>query len=142
MECSGTDQDHHHYWAKDRVRGNHRVHVGADDAVCVDEGDPGDLTYMVGVAGKGHCGCWLETTHLGSWRRSGADREAGLDLWVHTHLHCEGLWLLMFWGTVSGRTPGLDLDFVGVAAAVVAAVAGADGEAASGGPAPACWGEP
>lgn len=43
----------------------------------------------------------------------------------------------MFWGTEGGRTPGLDLDFVGVVDA-----AGADGEAASGGLAPVCWGEP
>lgn len=49
----------------------------------------------------------------------------------------------MFWGIMGGRAPDLDLDFVVVVAvaAVVAAVAaagGADGEAASGEPAPAC----
>ena len=62
----------------------------------------------------------------------------------------------MFLGTVGGRTPGLDLDFVGVAVVAVvvvvvvvavaavaaAAVAGADGEVASDGLAPVCWGEP
>lgn len=37
----------------------------------------------------------------------------------------------MFWGTAGGRTPVLDLDFVGAAAAAVAA--GADGEVASDG---------
>lgn len=66
------------------MRGNRRGHVAADDAVCVDEDGPGGLMYRAGAAGTGHCGCWLETIHLGSWRRSGADREADLDLWVHT----------------------------------------------------------
>ena len=58
--------------------------MGADDAVCADEGGPGGLTDRAGAAGTGQCGRWLETTHLGSSRRCGADREAGLDLWVHT----------------------------------------------------------
>lgn len=84
MECSGTDRDPHHYWARGHVRGNRRGDVGADDAVCVDEGGLGDLMYRAAAAGTGCCGCWLETIHLGNWRRFAADREAGLDLWVHT----------------------------------------------------------
>lgn len=84
MECSGTDRDPHRYWARGHVGDNRRGHVGADDAVCVDEGVPGGLTYRAGAAGTGHCGRWLETILLGNWRRSGADREAGLDLLVHT----------------------------------------------------------
>lgn len=84
MECSGTDRDPHHYWARGHVRGNRRGHEAADDAVCVDEGGPGGLMYRDGPAGTGHCGCWLETIPLGSWRRSDADREADPDLWVHT----------------------------------------------------------
>lgn len=65
MECSGTDRDPHR-WARGHVRGNRRGHVGADDAVCVDEGGPGGLTYRAGTAGTEHCGRWLETVHLGS----------------------------------------------------------------------------
>lgn len=84
MECSGTDRDPHHYLARGHVRGNRRGHVGAEDVVCADEGGPGGLTYRAGTAGTGRCGGWLETIHLGSWRRCAADREAGLDLWVHT----------------------------------------------------------
>lgn len=84
MECSGTDRDPHHYWARGHVRDKRSGHVGVDDAVCVDEGGPGGLMYRAGTAGTGHCGCWLEMVHLGSWRRYGADREAGPDPWVHT----------------------------------------------------------
>lgn len=65
MECSGTGRDPHHYWARGHVRGNHTGHVGADDAVCAGEGGPGGLMYRAGTAGKGHCGRWLETIHLG-----------------------------------------------------------------------------
>lgn len=66
MECSGTDRDPHHYWARGRVRGNHRGHVGADDAVCADEGGPGGQRCRAGTAGTGHCGRLLETIHPGS----------------------------------------------------------------------------
>lgn len=51
----------------------------------------------------------------------------------------------MFWGTVGGRIPVLDLDFVDdvvVVGVAAAAAAGADGEVASGGLALACWDEP
>lgn len=84
MECSGTDRDPDHYWARCHVRDKHSGHGGVDDAVCADWGGPGGLTNKTGVAETGHCGCWLETVHLGSWRRCGADREADPDPWVHT----------------------------------------------------------
>lgn len=66
------------------MRDNCRGHVGADDAVCADEGGPGGLTYRAGAVGREHCGCWLEMIHPGSWRRCAADKEADPDLWVHT----------------------------------------------------------
>lgn len=53
--------------------------MAADDAACVDEGGLGGLTDRAG-----RCGCWVDRIHLGNWRRCGADREADLDLWVHT----------------------------------------------------------
>lgn len=84
MECSETDRDPRHYWARGHVRGNCRGRVAADDAVCVDEDGPGALMYKAGAAGTGHYGCWLETLHLGSWRRSCVDKGADLGLWVHT----------------------------------------------------------
>lgn len=58
--------------------------MAADDAVCVDVGGPGGLMCKAGSAGARHCGCWLGRIHLRSWKRSGADREADQDLWVHT----------------------------------------------------------
>ena len=64
------------------MRDNCRVHVDADDAVTVY--GPGGPMGRAGAAGTGHCGCWLEKIHLGSWTRCGADRGADLDLWVHT----------------------------------------------------------
>lgn len=66
MECSGTDRDPRHYWARGHVGGNRRGHVGADDAVCADEDGPGGLMYRAGADGTGHCECWLEKIHLGS----------------------------------------------------------------------------
>lgn len=84
MECSGTDRDPHHYWARGHVRDKRSGRVGVDDAVCADGCGPGGLTYRAGTVGKGHCGCWLETVHLGRWRRCDADREADLDPLVHT----------------------------------------------------------
>lgn len=65
---------------KDSCRGR----VGVDDAVCEDEGGPGYLMHKAGIAVTGYCGCWLEMIHLGRWTRYGADKEAALDLWVHT----------------------------------------------------------
>lgn len=71
MECFEMDRDLHHYWA----RGGHVAdNCRGDDAAFED--DPGGLV--------GRDGRWLETTHQGSWRRCGADKEADRDLWVHT----------------------------------------------------------
>lgn len=53
--------------------------MAAADAACVDEGDLGGLTDRAGC-----CGCLVDRIHLGNWRRCGADREADLDLLVHT----------------------------------------------------------
>lgn len=78
MECCEMELDPHRYWARgDRGRGSCRSRAGAADAASA--GDP-----VVLADRGGHWGCWLETFHLGSWRRCGADRGAGLDLWVHT----------------------------------------------------------
>lgn len=84
MECSGTDRVPRRYWAKGRVRDKRSGRVGVDDAVCADGGGPGGLTGKAGAAGIGRCERWLETVHLGSWRRYGADREADQDPGVHT----------------------------------------------------------
>lgn len=86
MECSETDPDRLHYLARGggHVKDSCRGRVGADDAVCEDEGGPGYLMHKAGIAVTGYCGCWLEMIHLGRWTRYGADKEAALDLWVHT----------------------------------------------------------
>lgn len=58
--------------------------MAAADAGCVDGVGPGSLVCRTGAAGTGHCVRLLEMVLLGSLRRSGAGRGAGLDLWVHT----------------------------------------------------------
>lgn len=74
MECSEMDRDLLRYWAKG---GHVRDNCRGDDAAFVD--DPGGLLDM-----DGHCGRWQEMVHQGSWRKSGVDKVADLDLLVHT----------------------------------------------------------
>lgn len=80
MECSGTERGRRRYWARDRAGDSCRGRaVAAAAAVNVDGlGGP-----MCKAGSAGNCGCWGRI-HLGSWKRSGADRGADRGLWVHT----------------------------------------------------------
>lgn len=83
MECSGTERGRR-YWARDRAgdscRGRVVVAAAAAAAALSVDGLGGPMC-KAGTAGN--CGCWGRI-HLGSWKRSGADRGADRGLWVHT----------------------------------------------------------